>query len=223
MGNREYHYLPWENYLQVAEGAGKKVAPDGKLLPFYGSTVIFDLNDSTKAQLKRLQDKLYARCGHFLSEPLVEDSFHMTLHDLVSGTDRGEVQCRMNEVASCAKQTVEDVKRLLDLSTHLRPTKLVSMVSTSVVLLLEPTSDVGRFLLNSAYDKLQSVVHLNYGLTPHITLGYYRPGVISGEDLQTLADTLSWLSDELDFPVVLKHYDLHYREFYDMNHYVEQL
>ena len=223
MGNRNDHYLPWEDYLQVAPGAAAKVAPDGTLLPFYGNTVIFDLNDTTKARLKRLQDRLYERCGHFLSEPLAEDSFHMTLHDLVSGTDREEVRWRMNEVAPYAKQRVEEVKRLLDLSNHMAPTKLVSMVSTSVVLLLEPASDLCRFQLNISYEKLQSVVHLNYGLTPHITLAYYRPGVIYGADLQTLADTLAQLSCELDFPVVLKHSDLHYREFYDMNHYVEEI
>jgi len=223
MGDREYHYLPNENVLQVARGAGDKVAPDGKLLPFYGNTVIFDLFDETKDKLKNLQDQLYERCGHFLSEKLTRESFHVTLHDLLSGTDREEMRLKVNEIAEEAKPAVEDVKRILDSSIPMKPTKLVSMVSTSVVLLLEPVYPVHKFLLDISYDKLQSVVNLDYGFTAHVTLGYYRPGIIAGDDLQTLADALSELSQQLDFKVILKYSKLDYREFYDMNHYVEAI
>lgn len=223
MGNREYHYLPWENWLQVADGAGKKVAADGTLLPFYGNTVIYDLSDEAKDALKRLQDGLYERCGHLLSEKLTRDSFHVTLHDLLSGTNREEMLVRVNALAEEAKQAVEGARQLVGFSMPMRPTRLVSMVSTSVVLLLEPVYPVDRFLLDMGYEKLQSVVRLNYGLTPHVTLGYYRPGTIVGDDLQTLADTLSDLSEQLDFQVTLKHKNLSYREFYDMNHFVETI
>ena len=223
MVNREYHYLPWENYLQVAQGAGKKVAADGTLLSFYGNTVIFDLDESAKAQLKQLQDELYRRCGHFLSEKLTADSFHVTLHDLLSGTDREEMLAKVNEISGEAKAAAEDARQLVGFSMPMRPVKLVSMVSTSVVLLLEPVYDVDRYQLDTAYEKLQSVVHLGYGLTPHVTLGYYRPGVILGDDLQTLADTLSELSQRLDFQVVLRSKNLSYCEFWDMNHYGEQI
>lgn len=223
MVDREFHYLPKENHLQVAPGAADKVAPDGTLLPFYGNTVIFDLDDKTKDRLKRLQDKLYERCGHFLSENLTRESFHVTLHDLLSGTDREEILVKVNGIADEAKQVVEDVKRQLDSSTHMKPVKLVSMVNTSVVLLLEPVYPVHQYLLNIAYDMLQAVVPLSYGFTPHVTLGYYRPGTIEGEDLQTLAETLAELSEQLDFTMVLKYKDLHYREFTDMNHYVEAM
>lgn len=223
MGNREYHYLPNEQYLQVAEGARAKVAPDGVLLPFYGNTVIFDLEDSAKDALKALQNKLYERCGHFLSEPLTRESFHVTLHDLLSGTDEGEMRRKMPEVADHAKQAVEDVKRILDRSIPMQPVKLVSMVSTSVVLLLEPVYPVHRFLLDISYEKLQAVVPLSYGLTPHVTLAYYRPGTIVGDDLQTLADTLSELSEQLDFQVALHYKNLDYREFHDMNHFLDSI
>lgn len=223
MGNREYHYLPWENYLQVAQGAGKKVAADGTLLPFYGNTVIFDLDDSAKEQLKQLQDELYRRCGHFLSEKLTADSFHVTLHDLLSGTDREEMLAKVNEISSEAKTAVEDAKRMVGFSMPMQPTRLVSMVSTSVVLLLEHVYHLDKVYSDMAYEHLQSVVPLDYGFTPHVTLGYYRPGVIAGEDLQLLADMLSELSQQLDFKVVLKSKNLKYQEFWDMNHYGEQI
>ena len=221
MVDRQYHYLPWEDYLHVAAGAGKKVDPDGTLLPYYGNTVIYDLLDNTKDALVQLQEKLYESCGHFLSEKLTRESFHMTLHDLVSGTDREAVLERVNAISEEAKQTAEKARGVVGNSMPMRPVKLVSMVSTSVVLLLEPVYPVDRALLDMAYGMLQSVVPLNYGLTPHVTLAYYRPGTIAGADLQILADTLSELSENLQFDVVLKYNKLHYREFYDMNHYVE--
>ena len=112
MGNREYHYLPWENWLNVAKGAGDKVGADGRLLPFYGNTVIYDLTDEAKDALKQLQDRLYESCGHFLSEKLTRESFHMTLHDLLSGTDREEVLSKVNELSGEAKQAVEKAKQL---------------------------------------------------------------------------------------------------------------
>lgn len=223
MGNREYHYMPWEHYLNVAKGAGDKVGADGRLLPFYGNTVIYDLFDDTKDELKKLQNKLYESCGHFLAEPLSRESFHVTLHDLVSGTDREEVLAKVKELSDTAKQATEDARRMVGCSMPMKPVKLVSMVSTSVVLLLEPVFDVDKFQLATAYEKLQSVVRLNYGLTPHVTLAYYRPGTIADGDLQALADTLSVLSDQLDFTVVLKHNKLKYQEFWDMNHYVEKI
>lgn len=223
MGNREYHYLPWENCLHVAKGAGDKVGVDGSLLPFYGNTVIYDLFDDTKDELKKLQDKLYESCGHFLAEPLSRESFHLTLHDLVSGTDREKVLAKVNECCEEAKQATMNARRLVGFSMPMKPVKLVSMVNTSVVLLLEPVYDVDKVQLDTAYEALQSVVQLNYGLTPHVTLAYYRPGIIADGDLQTLADTLSELSEHLGFHVVLRHNKLHYREFTDMNHYVEKI
>lgn len=223
MVDRQYHYLPWEDYLQVADGAGAKVAADGTLRPFYGNTVIFDLDETARENLKHLQDRLYQTCGHFLSEKLTQESFHVTLHDLLSGVEREEMLGKVNEIAEEAKQTVEDVKRLLDNSIMMTPVKLVSMVNTSVVLLLEPVYPLHQFLLDTSYEKLQSVVKLGYGLTPHVTLGYYRPGAIVGEDLQTLANTLSELSGQLDFKIWLKYRNLKYCEFYDMNHYVDKI
>lgn len=223
MGNREYHYLPNEQYLQVAEGARAKVAPDGVLLPFYGNTVIFDLDDSAKDALKVLQDKLYERCGHFLSEPLTRESFHVTLHDLLSGTDREEVLSRVAALRETAENCVEDVKVLLRTPIPMKPVKLVSMVSTSVVLLLEPVYPVHEQLLKVAYEKLQALVNLSYGLTPHVTLAYYRPGAIVGDDLDALAQTLSDLTDGLGFTVTLDADRLAYSEFRDMNHYGKRI
>ena len=223
MGNREFHYLPKEHYLQVAQGAAAKVAPDGVLLPFYGSTVIYDLDESAKNALKQLQTALYDRCGKLLSEPLTEQSFHVTLHDLISGTDRDAVLVGVNELRESAEKAVEEVKTFLRTPVPMKPVKLVSMVGTSVVLLLEPVYPVHEQLLKVAYERLQKLVNLSYGLTPHVTLGYYRPGTIVGDDLNTLAQTLSDLTDGLDFTLQLDARRLEYCEFRDMNTYVKRM
>lgn len=223
MEHREYYYLPREDCLQVSAGAGAKVASDGSLLPFYGNTVIFDLDDRGKDALKKLQDALYATCGQVLSEQLTRESFHVTLHDLVNGTDREEVAGEVHETAAAARAAVADVKKFLVSPIPMKPVKLVSMVGTSVVLLLEPVYLAHVQLLDVAYERLQSVVPLSYGLTPHVTLGYYRPGCIAGANFAALEGALRRLSGQLDFTLTLNPSLLRYSEFRDMNHYNESI
>ena len=49
---------------------------------FYGDTVVFDLDEATKAAISQLVDFLYEATPQCFCERLVPDTFHMTLHDL---------------------------------------------------------------------------------------------------------------------------------------------
>ena len=54
---------------------GKKVDAAGKLLPFLGNTVVFLLDDETKATLKQLQESLHQAAPDMLAEPLQMSTF----------------------------------------------------------------------------------------------------------------------------------------------------
>ena len=61
----------------------------------------------------------------------------------------------------------------------------------------------------------ESVVQLGYGLTPHITMAYFRPGTYSMEQVQRLSAVLR----DVEMGITLNMKDLVLQVFTDMNHY----
>ena len=93
---------------------------------------------------------------------------------------------------------------------------MFNMVNTSIVLGLAPEDSEGEVRLQRMYEALHAAVPLSYALTPHITLAYFKPGVYSGKELETLRSTLkpADISIKLDMnKLVLQHFE-------DMNHYI---
>ena len=56
---------------------------------------------------------------------------------------------------------------------------------------------------------------LGYGLTPHITVAYFRPGVMASQQLSQLRKAFR----PVDWEVRLEMDKLVYQKFTDMNHY----
>lgn len=168
--------LPKDGQFFVSEGALKKALPEGFLTYYYGNTVIFEMDDSDKAWLAEIQKKLYDACGWCFAEPLEKDSFHITLHDLLSSSDANEVLPRTREMAPRVMGKLEQIRAEYPAEVYLRPVFLFNMMNTSVVLGFEPASDEDSEILMRLYDEFQTeaFVPLNYPLTPHVTLAYYR-------------------------------------------------
>ena len=205
-----------EGSLATAPGLRVKVDDAGRFLPFVGNTVVFLLNDAEKASLSALQDSLYAAAGHMLSQRLRPDTFHMTLHDLANGAPGEKTGSWMQEAEPIARDILADIKEK-DLSPiAMRGTWMFNMVNTSIVLGLAPVDSEGETRLSRMYEALHTAVPLNYALTPHITLAYFKPGVYSGKEFETLRSTLkpADISVKLDMnKLVLQHFE-------DMNHYI---
>jgi hypothetical protein len=89
------------------------------------------------------------------------------------------------------------------------------MVNTSIVLGLAPADSDSYHRLEAMFDGLDQVYPLKYGLTPHITLAYYRPGIYHPKDASRLAGALR----SVDMEIVLRLEDLVLQNFCDMNHY----
>lgn len=182
-----HHSLPQEGF-SVGGGAAAKVARDGTFLPYFGDTVIFDLDDGTRAWLAQAQEMLYAFCGaDVLSERLAPQSFHITLHDLISGgaQDRAGVFADAARREAQTRALLEGFTREYPHTIRVRAAAMMNMVSTSAVMVFEPAQEEDCAALTAMYDALQAVVPLTYPLTPHVTLAYYRPG-LDGAQLERL-------------------------------------
>ena len=191
-----------------------KVDPDGSFRPFFGSTVVFSLDARTKFALAGLQRGLYCEVGQMLAQPLTADTFHMTLHDLVNGSVHSEALARDME------RVKDQVLPLLQIwqnepPLQMRATRTFNLVHTSVVLGLEPSDADSWRQLDRMYQELEAVVPLGYGLTPHITLAYYKPGAYSEADAARLRAALG----PSDLEMILPMQALAYQTFWDMNHY----
>ena len=206
--------LPTVGDLCTNPNLCKKADTRGGFLPFFGNTVVFDLDRETKNALQVLQDELYRSAGRMLSRRLDPGTFHMTLHDLVNGPELTDgLKQRMAAAEAGAKSLLPHWKAQPPL--HMKATWLFNMVNTSIVLGLAPGDDASWHALDAMYTALEAVVPLGYALTPHITMAYFRPGTYTQYDLAHLRQALH----PVDLDIQLRMEALVYQEFSDMNRY----
>lgn len=210
--------LPREGSFVTNPRLAEKVGADGKLSPFFGDTVIYELDAREKAALAEIQRALYDGCGSMLAEPLDAASFHVTLHDLNSATEPEPISAEMARCETAVREILAGLPEALRRPLEVRATAAFSMVNTSVVLGFEPASEADCAALMELYERLQGVVRLNYPLTPHVTLAYYRPGDYGEAGLQILRGALAEVNRELP-ACELRLAEPVYRRFVDMNHY----
>lgn len=192
----------------------QKVRNDGTLLPYYGNTVVYRLDRDSRAQLRLLQDSLYACAPELLAQPLDADTFHMTVHDLVNGPMRTvALQIR---IAGAEEQAFSVLKEVCPAKAlRMKTTWMFNMVNTSIVLGLEPADSESYEALDRMYLALEEVVPLGYDLTPHITLAYFKPGVYDAGQMDRLRQALK----PVELEILLRPENLEVQFFRDMNTY----
>ena len=207
--------LPEWGGFETNPNLRKKVDESGNLLPFKGNTVVFLLDTETCGALSRLQAELYEKAGWMLAQPLTEDTFHMTLHDLENGPpEDADLPRRMAHAREQAAPLVEIFRKQPPI--RMRATWMFNMVSTSIVLGLRPVDEDGWERLSRMYGELEQVRPLGYALTPHITLAYYRPGSWDEGAVDALRSALR----PVELEVTLDPKRLVLQDFSDMNHYI---
>ena len=78
--------------------------------------------------------------------------------------------------------------------------------------------DCARLMaMHAAY---QDVVALNYPLTPHVTLAYFKPGTYGEEKVAQLAELLKEINALPKVHITVDAACLHYYRFEDMNTYI---
>ena len=212
--------LPHGGDFVTNPNLGMKVDASGALKPYFGNTVVFTLPKDVQKKIEIIRDRLYRDSAELLAEPLSTDSFHITLHDLLSGNPANELTQRVESIRASAIEYVEQIKARNE-TVRLHSTALFNMVGSSLVLGFAPADEESCRKLMEYYAVLQNVVHLNYPLTPHVTVAYYRPGVFRAEQTDKLQAVINEVREaeriEAELPVAALEYQL----FSDMNHYWE--
>ncbi len=213
--------LPAGCGMDTNPGLTRKVSAEGRLLGYYGNTVVYRLPDEAKRQIRILQDKLYAVCGDVLAEPLAEDTFHITLHDLVSGPASPDLERAVREVEPAAAARTAECSNEPGI-IRMRSSFLFNMVNTSMVLGFEPEDEESCHRLMRNYEAFQDIVALNYPLTPHVTLAYFKPGTIRAEQVGRLQSVIDFARAREVIRVELSGSMLEYQIFSSMNCYRTQ-
>ena len=207
--------LPSTGILQTRPSLTAKVDKDGHFLPFIGNTAVFLLDEPTKQAIIPLQEALYAHAGSLLAERLSPDTFHLTLHDLANGPPGSETRLWMAKTAAAAPQVLNAIRAEDPAPLSMKATWVFNMVNTSIVLGAEPADADTHARLSRMYTQIHPVVPLNYALTPHITLAYFRPGCYTQTNLAPLRKALK----AVDLTFSLQMENLVFQNFSDMNHY----
>lgn len=212
--------LPHDGWLTTKPLLVEKVAPDGKLLPFYGNTMIFDLPMEAQLTIARMQLLLHHRCAGMLAEPLHPATLHMTLHDLLNGVDAAALSAPVAQTGEQAKAILAEQRKAPHPAMHLTSTAAFNMASGSVALGFAPDTEQDCAALMGLHARYQEVVALNYPLTPHVTLAYFRPGTYGPDAVGALAAALADINALPRVRITLDTDCLHYYRFEDMNTYL---
>ena len=211
--------LPKEGSFVTREPLKEKVAPDGRMLPFFGNTMIYDLPDTVKVMIGSMQTQLHHQCGWFLAEPLSTDTLHLTLHDLLNGVDEAALRDGVAATGARAQAILADMRREIAPPIRLTSQAAFNMVNGSVALGFAPDTEADCAAIMALHARYQDVVRLNYPLTPHVTLAYYKPGAYGREMVDALDEALRRINALPPVRLALPADMLHYRRFSDMNHY----
>ncbi len=216
----QHDSLPHDGWLTTNPLLTEKVAPDGALLPFFGNTMIFDLPADVQLLIARMQVILHHRCGWMFAQPLAPATLHMTLHDLLNGVDESALAEPVARTAVQAREILTEIRRE-NPSVHLTATAAFNLVN-SIALGFAPDTEADCATLMGMHARFQDVVALNYPLTPHVTLAYFKPGTYGPDEVAQLADALREINALPKVHLTLDASYLHYYRFTDMNTYIRE-
>ena len=205
-----------DNYFNVSASISQKVDKNNKFQPFYGDTVVFNLDDTAKEKLVRIAECIYAVAAECFCEKLDSNTFHMTLHDLSNSPVLENIATDMfkNELSIIKKAELVCAQKI-----KMRSKFIFNMVNTSLVLGFYPVDEENYHKLMKLYTLFDDVKKLEYPLTPHITLGYYNIygfHTNSARKLETIVNKLNENVMELE----LDTRELFYQKFVSMNEYI---
>ena len=207
-----------DDYFRGNPSIALKVDEDNSFRPFYGDTVVFNLDDATKEKLEKIVDSINEVAPECFCERLVPNTFHMTLHDLSNSPVLEDVATELfhNEL-----KAVKIAEKIANQKIKMRSKYIFNMVNTSLVMGLYPTDEEEYNKLMDLYYLFDDVKKLGYPLTPHITLSYYNVDGFSVESARKLENIVKELNEnEMEIEIELDTKELFYQKFVSMNDYI---
>ncbi|MDP4145673.1 MAG: ligT like phosphoesterase [Bacillota bacterium] len=205
--------------LEVNLKIKDKVDKNGELKQFYGDTVVFELDENEKSKLLNLQDILYNKCKEYFAVRLPKSTFHMTLHDFNSSVNCIDLSSKMKETEVSISKIFKDLSELQENTMiKMKSTYAFNMVNTSIVLGLEPVNEYEYDKLMFLYNRFEQVKKLDYPLTPHITLAYYKDKNVNLENIEKLKEAIKEINS-IETCLNLSLENLCYEHFVSMSNY----
>ncbi len=205
-----------DDYFKGNAALSQKIDKNNRFRPFYGDTVVFNLDDTTKKELERIVDRIYAVAAECFCERLASSTFHMTLHDLSNSPV-------LEKIATDIFENEISVRKKADLicaqKIKMRSKFLFNMVNTSLVLGLYPIDEENYHRLMELFYLFDDVKKLDYPLTPHITLGYYNIYGFTAKSARKLEEVVKELNRKT-IEIELDTRELFYQKFVSMNDYI---
>lgn len=202
-----------------SDSVKSKVEDGGSFSRFIGDTVVFNLDDYQKKFIyEHFINPLYDAAPECFAEKLMENTIHMTLHDLnaTNRPDYGMMERIFDAEISMSKIIGEaNVKKT---EIHMVTNCVFNMVNTSMVLGLRPKNPEDYDKLMQLYCMVDNVQRLPYPLTPHITLAYYCREGFLGQQIERIQDVVNGMNTQ-EFEIVLSTDMLFYQKFTSMNEY----
>lgn len=197
----------------------EKVDSFNRFKPFFGDTVVFDLENEVKKRIAEIIDRLYLSSPECFCERIKPSTIHMTLHDLSASDNLKDISEDVfnNEVKLLKVLKANPQKPM---TIRMKTNFIINMVSTSLVLALVPADEKEWDKLQYLYDLINKVRVCPYPfLTPHITLAYFNHNGFDNKAAKKLKATAAELNNE-SFEIPLSTDKLYYQKFVSMNEYI---
>lgn len=200
----------------------RKVDEAGNFIPFYGDTIVYELDNDVLQILAELQNHLYTTAPECFAMPFRRSGFHLTLHELVSGNVPEKLKVQLDDNRAKVRNIFRDFCEEEKEPIRMKSTCLYNMANTSLVLGFITESEQEYKRLLDLYDKFEVVCPLAHLYVPHITLAYFRPGYFSGEKVRKLTKLAEVLSKK-SIEIILDFNRLKYVMFDNMNHFSKRV
>jgi hypothetical protein len=200
-----------------------KVGEDGSLKPFFGDTVVIPIQEEDLPGVTAIQQAVTGSLGGLLARPLSPELFHVTLHDLSSGSSPGQVESQVSQNREQCREIFGAVSSYLKANPDMQEIQMESTCAypscnISIVLGFSPASDRDYRTLMNFYNLFDDVVFLSYWLRPHITLAYFRPGEFTRREMDAIHRALG-RANESRVRLKLNLWKTAYQHFRDMDDY----
>ena len=205
-----------KSYFKGKPSLAYKIDEENRLKDFFGDTVVFELDDETKAAIGKIIDEIYEAAPLCFAERLHNATLHMTLHDLSNSPRREDVD---EEMARNLEEIKKRQSRFGKKVIKMRTSVIFNMVNTSLVMGLVPTSEGEFDKLMAIYGIVDEVKRAEYPLTPHVTLGYYNVHGFDEGSARALEEVVGRLNRKEPLDIILDTDRLYYQRFTSMNQY----